>query len=247
MLVHTGSIKLAIVDVYFACIHLNKPELIRDNEVLIQLLARERKELTDLGYKCIVMGDCNARVGHMGVLGERGNDGRVNGNGRLLKSFATDNHMVILNSRPMSQGLFTRRAVREGKAIESVLDYGLVNKEDEGMVTSFVIDEDNRYAISSDHSTIFLSLKVEGNIQKVKWNVVDKWCTIKNSTDWGKYAGVTDNKVMDEAAFARLEAEEQLKHLRDTLKGAWLQCGFKQKRGKSMGLNEFFFQLLPKL
>ena len=97
ILVHTGNVKLTIVDVYFTCIQLNKPEVICNNEVLIELLARERRELTDLGYKCIVMGDCNTRVGHLGVLGERGNDGKVNGNTRLLKSFATDNHMMILN------------------------------------------------------------------------------------------------------------------------------------------------------
>ena len=232
ILVHTGNVKLAIVDVYFACIHLNKPEVIRDNEVLVELLARERRELTDLGYKCIVMGDCNARVGHLGVLGERGNDGKVNGNGRLLKNFATDNHMVILNSRPMSQGLFTRHAGREGKAIETVLDYGLINKEDEGMVTSFIIDENNRYSINSDHSTIFMSLKLEGTIQRIKWNVIDKWCTIKNDTDWEKYAGATDSLAMDEAVFENLNAEEQLEHLRGTFKGAWLRCGFKPKRGR---------------
>ena len=246
VLIHTGNIKLAIVDVYFACIHLNKPEVIHDNEILVELLARERRELTELGYKCIVMGDCNAKVGHLGVLGERGNDGRINGNGRLLKNFATDNHMVILNSRPMSKGLFTRRAVREGKAIETVLDYGLVDKADEGMVTSFIIDEDNRYAINSDHSTIFLSLKMEGPIQKVKWKVVDKWCTIKSDTDWERYASVTDDLVLDEAEFENLEPEEQLKHLRETLKGAWLRCGFKQKRGtlKRLGGDlPFYFNL----
>ena len=246
VLIHTGNIKLAIVDVYFACIHLNKPEVIHDNEILVELLARERRELTELGYKCIVMGDCNAKVGHLGVLGERGNDGRINGNGRLLKNFATDNHMVILNSRPMSKGLFTRRAVREGKAIETVLDYGLVNKEDEGMVTSFIIDEDNRYVINSDHSTIFLSLKMEGPIQKVKWKVVDKWCTIKNDTNWERYASVTDDLILDEAEFKNLEPEEQLKHLRETLKGAWLRCEFKQKRGtlKRLGGDlPFYFNL----
>ena len=45
---------------------------------------------------------------------------------------------------------------------ETVLDYGLVDQRDEGLVSSFIIDEENRYGISSDHSTIFMSVRMEG-------------------------------------------------------------------------------------
>ena len=82
----------------------HKPEFVRDNRILLDLMSREVKDLTNMGYRCITIGDLNARVGHLGVLGERGNDRKVNENGRMLKDFAVENQLVILNSRPMSQG-----------------------------------------------------------------------------------------------------------------------------------------------
>ena len=104
LLIHLGNTKLAICDCYMACLNSNKPEFVRDNRILLDLMSREVKDLTNMGYRCITIGDLNARVGHLGVLGERGNDRKVNENGRMLKDFAVENQLVILNSRPMSQG-----------------------------------------------------------------------------------------------------------------------------------------------
>ena len=104
ILVHLGSTKLAICDCYLACLNSSKPEFVRENKILLDLMSREVKDLTSMGFKCVTVGDLNARVGHLGVLGERGNDRKVNENGKMLKDFALENQLVILNSRPMSQG-----------------------------------------------------------------------------------------------------------------------------------------------
>ena len=122
ILIHTGNIRVAIADVYLACINNNKPEYVRQNQVLLEMISRERTELSSLGYKCIVMGDCNARVGHLGILGERGNDNKINKNGKLLKNFATDNHMVILNSRPICEGKRTDQVIVQYGVIGSQIN-----------------------------------------------------------------------------------------------------------------------------
>ena len=114
---------------------------------------------------------------------------------------------------------------------ETVLDYGLVDKSDEGLVSSFIIDENNRYGISSDHSTIFMSIRMDGPISKVRWFVQDKWCTIKDDTDWPRYADSTDRLCMDDVTFEKLGAEEKLNHLREVLKKGWLKSGMKENRG----------------
>ena len=54
----------------------------------------------------------------------------------------------------------------KGKLVESVLDYALM-REDVHMVNSFVVDEFNRYAITSDHSTIVIEIKLTNRKQTV--------------------------------------------------------------------------------
>ena len=71
LLVHLGSTKLAICDVYLACLNSSRPEFARENKILLDLMSREFKDLTNMGFKCITVE-----------------------NGK----------MVILNSRPISQG-----------------------------------------------------------------------------------------------------------------------------------------------
>ena len=115
---------------------------------------------------------------------------------------------------------------------ETVLDYGLVDQRDEGLVSSFIIDEENRYGISSDHSTIFMSVRMEGPAPKVRWYVKERWCRLKDNIDWTKFSEATDKLCVDKKSFGEMTAENQLNHLRDVLKKGWLKSGNKEKRGR---------------
>ena len=110
---------------------------------------------------------------------------------------------------------------------ETVLDYGLIDQRDEGLVSTFIIDEDNRYGISSDHSTLFLSIQMNGPASKVKWGIKDRWCNIKDNTDWTKSAEVTDKKL-----FETMTAEDKLNHIRSVMKKVWLRSGNKERKGR---------------
>jgi len=115
---------------------------------------------------------------------------------------------------------------------ETVLDYGLVNQRDEGLVSSFIIDEENRYGISSDHSTIFMSVRMEGPAPKVRWYIKDRWCKITDKVDWTKFSEMTDKLCVDEKLFEEMTAENQLNHIREVMKKGWLKSGNKEKRGR---------------
>ena len=93
-------------------------------------------------------------------------------------AFVQDNGLVIINSLPMAKGIFTRRAYDydKGKLLESVLDYAIIQEEALDQVSSFVIDEHNRYQITSDHSTIVVEIKLEANKKVVNWRVRNDWC-----------------------------------------------------------------------
>ena len=131
-------------------------------------------------------------------------------------------------------GLFTRRSFdRTGMTTsETVLDYGLVDQRDEGLVSTFIIDENNRYGISSDHSTLFMSIRMDGPASKVKWSIKDRWCDIKDNTDWTKFAEATNKLSMDEKLFETMTAEDKLNHIRSVMKKGWLKSGNRKNKGR---------------
>ena len=63
--------------------------------------------------------------------------------------------MFIMNTLPMTKGLFTRFMdgnIRPGSA--SLLDYGLIDSDHVGNVTSFIINEQARFDAGSDHALL---------------------------------------------------------------------------------------------
>ena len=92
-----------------------------------------------------------------------------------------------------------------------------------------------RFGINSDHSTIFMSIKLLGKMQKITWKAVDKWCRIKDTNDWEKYAEMTDTIAFEADQFEDLSPEGQLEHLRGVYKSGWIKCGYRSKKGKNQG------------
>ena len=234
VLVNTGTLRLAILNIYLACISTRRPEYVMDNERILSLVTKERVNLINMGYTTITLGDMNAKIGGEGCLKEKGNDLRINQNGHLLKQWALQNHMIILNSRPLAQGLFTRKTFCENENItkESLLDYCLIDEGSESMVSSFIIDEYNRFSITSDHSTIVVTLKLEGAKQKVMWRVRNSWCSINDNTDYETFKKLSDETAMDQEVFKTLSSDEKLKVLREGYKDAWLGGNYVKKRGR---------------
>ena len=147
--------------------------------------------------------------------------------------------MIILNSRPLAQGLFTRKTFCENENItkESLLDYCLIDEGSESMVSSFIIDEFNRFSITSDHSTIVVTLKLEGAKQKVMWRVRNSWCSINDNTDYETFKKLSDEIAMDHEVFKTLSSDEKLKVLREGYKDAWLGGNYVKKRGRGRKRN----------
>ena len=108
------------IDVFFKIYSLRRPEYVMDNEKILGLVTKERNNLVDMGYKTITLGDLNAKIGGEGCLREKGNDLRINHNGHLLKQWALQNHLVILNSQPLAQGLFTRKTYCENDSDKGI-------------------------------------------------------------------------------------------------------------------------------
>ena len=218
---------------------IRRPEYVMDNERILELVTRERNNLISMGYTTITLGDMNAKIGGLGCLKEKGNDLRVNQNGHLLKQWALQNHMVILNSRPLAQGLFTRKTYCDNDMVtkESLLDYCLIDEGSENMVSSFIIDEYNRYSITSDHSTIVVTLKLEDSKQKVTWRVRNSWCSVTDETNYEVFKKLSDDIAMDPDKFKCLSSDEKLKVLRDGYKDAWLGGNYVKKRGRGSKRN----------
>ena len=115
-----------------------------------QILAAKQKD-----QKLLLMGDFNCKIGtHIA-----GNTNEVTKSGRNFIHMIKSNKLVLLNGLEKCEGLWTR----EDGDTKSVLDYIMVNQEDESAITDVVIDEEKQYAptreeknkdVTSDHNTM---------------------------------------------------------------------------------------------
>ena len=111
-----------------------------------------------------VSGDFNARVGQ--IPGMEGNVPDLNANTPLFESFLQNLNLVVLNSLPITRGLFTHFMERPGSPpSESVLDYGLIDDSHVDLVSTFVIDADARIDCGSDHALLVATVNVEGGVR----------------------------------------------------------------------------------
>ena len=248
MVVDTGSVKVAIVNAYLACHSGRRPQHYDDNISIINLVTKEINHLTEKGFTILIMGDLNSRVGDEPPLGIVGNDKKVNENCRILKQFVRENGLVIIISLPLSQGLFTRRTMDhdKGKLVESVLDALM---RDVHMINSFVVDEFNRYAITSDHSTIVIEIKLTNGKQTVTWRVRNDWCIFSDEDNIEAYQEALNSNSINIEEYRQLTTEDKLEHLKKTIKSSWMGSNSKPKRGRGVKRNEanIVVTLIPRL
>ena len=101
----------------------------------------------------LAMGDFNSRVGR--IPGLENNTPDTNKNTPMFLNFMQQANLVIINTLPITKGLFTRFMNSPGlPGSNSLLDYGLIDGDHVNNVTSFVIDEEARYKCGSDHALL---------------------------------------------------------------------------------------------
>ena len=134
--------------------------------------------------------------------------------------FLAEVNMVIVNSLPISKGLFTRFMDNSGHhGTKSLLDYGLIDGDHVNTITSFTNDEEVRFDCRSDHALLECNLEF-GAVPKVKWSYQDVFqFNITDDTDFTEYHNTLDNlaSTIRLDVFEELNVEEMLPHVSETL------------------------------
>ena len=160
--------KCAFLHIYIACQTTRSDSYLQWNEDLFQLVTGEAILLRRQGICCLAMGDFDTRVGQMDGL--EGNTSDTNSNFPMFTTFIQQVNMTILNTLPISQGLFTRFMDKAGTTgSKSLLDYGLIDNDHLNTVTSFTIDEEARFSCGSDHALLECIINVD-NRPSVQWS-----------------------------------------------------------------------------
>ena len=141
-----------------ACQTTRNDNFLKWNEDLFWLVTQEAIKLRKLGFIVLALGDFNSRVGLLPGL--EGNTPDTNLNAPMFLNFICEVNMVIINTLPISRGLFTRFMDSSNlPGTRSLLDYGAINSDHVDTVTTFLIDEDARHACGSDHALLECDLE----------------------------------------------------------------------------------------
>ena len=152
LLIEGRQERLAFLHVYIACQNNNKDSYIKWNEDLFKMMTEETLTLKAQGFSILAMGDFNTRVGQIPGLEDNLPD--VNNNHPMFLNFINCTNLVIINSLPVSKGLFTRFMDGSDRpGTRSLLDYGLRDADSVHTVSSFVIDKNARFDCGSDHAS----------------------------------------------------------------------------------------------
>ena len=224
-LIDNGVEKLALLHCYLACQSTKSDDFLKWNEDLFQLMTMEITKLGEQGFVTLCMGDFNSRVGRLPGLGNNTPD--INKNGPMFMNFVTQANLVILNTLPITKGLFTRFMNSSGlPGSMSLLDYGLIDADNVHAVSSFTIDSDARFSCGSDHALLIAKL-VFGSTRSVTWDYKEVLkFNFTPKTDFSKYRAELDKESSSVPLhlFSDLSAEEKLHHVTHSV----LQAG---KRG----------------
>ena len=234
LLLENSHNKCAFLHVYIACQSTSNDSYVQWNEDLFSLLTQEAILLRRQGFTCMAMGDFNTRVG--AIPGLEGNTNDTNRNYPMFMNFITEVNMTIINTLPVSRGLFTRFMDGSGRpGTLSLLDYGLIDNDHVNTVTSFVIDEDARYEAGSDHALLECTIEF-GARPKVNWEFSEAiQYNITGATNYTEYQAALDTAVSSVPliAFENLPAEEMLPHVSESVtQSAMKTLGIKVKKTK---------------
>lgn len=205
--------KTAFLHIYVACETKRPTNFEQWNQDLFSLVTQEALILRQQGMCCLALGDFNTRVGK--IRGLEGNLPGTNTNYPAFMSFVSQVNMTIINTLPISKGIFTR--FMHGS--KSLLDYGLIDNDHVSSVSSFVIDEEARFGCGSVHA--LLECKIfSGRNSYVEWKFTDSiQYNIHASTDYTQFKTKLDENVatIPLNEFSTLSVEAMLPHLIDNI------------------------------
>ena len=237
LLIDNETERCAFLHIYVACQSSQSDSVVQWNEDLFHLVTQEAKTLRRQGFIVLSMGDFNTRVGR--IPGLEGNTADTNKNTHMFMNFVSEVNMIIINTLPVTKGLFTRFMDSSGRpGTRSLLHYGLIDGDHQDTVTSFVIDEDARFDFGSDHALLECDLEF-GNRPKVKWSFQDVFqYNIPDDADFTEYHASLDtlaSKIrLDD--FEEMDAEQMLLHVSETLTKSAENCfGIKVRNKKKKG------------
>ena len=183
-------------------------------------MTQEAKSLRRQGFIVLALGDFNTRVGNLPGL--EGNTADTNQNTPMFMNFVTEVNMIIINSLPVSKGLFTRFMDNSGlPGSRSLLDYGLVDGDHQDTVTSFTIDEDARFDCGSDHALLECDMEFGARPKVKTWSYHNVFqYNISDDADFSSYHSALDtfSSSIRLEEFENMDVCQMLPHVSNTLK-----------------------------
>ena len=101
----------------------------------------------------------------------------------------------------------------------SLLDYGLIDAEKINTVTSFIIDDNARFACGTDHALLECQVELRSKIS-LKWDFQEVLqYQITDSTNYHSYQDTLDTIVSSSPLhkFSDLSLDQMLPHVTDTI------------------------------
>ena len=226
--------KVAFLHVYIACQTSRNEDYMVWNDDLFNLVTQEAILLRRQGITCLAMGDFNTRVGD--IPGLEGNTPDTNSNYPNFMSFIAQVNMTIINTLPISRGLFTRFMNNTGDhGTRSLLDYGLIDNDHVNNVTSVVIDDNARYSCGSDHALLECNLSV-GKQTSMQWSYSEAiHYNITENTDYTEYKDVLDASIkeMPHPEFSQLSTTDMYPYISERINNSAMNTiGLKVKKVK---------------
>ena len=231
--------RCAFLHTYLACQSHKNNDFLQWNEDLFRLLTLEALQLRQQGFILLALGDFNARVGN--IEGLENNTPDHNLNTPMFLNFVKSINLIIINTLPLSKGLFTRFMDGSGRpGTKAVLDYGLIDADHVHTVTSFVIDSEARFDCGSDHALLEVVITFGPKIS-THWSFNDaiKYDFQPNS-DFTNYQEALDthSSSITLHQFSSLPTEEMLPHIVKSInQSAMKTFGLKirkKKRGQKL-------------
>ena len=241
LLFGTGCRRLAFLHCYLAC-QTSRHNFLQWNEDLLFLMGQEANVLKQQGFLVFVLGDFNTRVGRLPGLSENTPD--TNRNYPMFMNFIQETNLMIINTMPVSRGLFTWFGDKHGQpGNKSLLDYGLIDPDGARNVSSFVIDDKARFRVGGDHALLDCTLSFSESQPKIAWKYNDiVYYNITDGTNYQEYAKQLDSCIstISMAGFEKLSSSEMLQHLTSSINACALKTiGLKvakKKRGRKLPL-----------
>ena len=216
LLVNSGKDKIAFLHTYIACQNNRDDSFLSWNEDLFFLLTQEATRLRQQGFTILAMGDFNSRVGV--IAGLENNTPDHNQNTPLFFNFLNEVNLLIINTLPISKGLFTRFIDSSGRpGTRSLLDYGLIDHDKANTVTSFVIDSAARVECGSDHALLICTL-VFAEKPRMSWSFHDPVHYNFHGADFQAYQRYLDTALtVPLPQFSSQSTTEMLGHITETI------------------------------